>query len=80
MENEIKVHDIVQIVDGGVDGWVGCLLQVTDIKTWGVMGFVNIPLKGEAYLRVNYEQCVKVGTAVMVHQHHCEDEDCGDHE
>lgn len=75
MKDDIKVHDIVQIVDGGQEGWIGCLLQVTEIRDWGVLAFVNIPCKGEAYLRVPYAQCVKVGTAVMIHPHD-EDGEC----
>ena len=63
----IKENSVIQITETGQEGWVGCLLQVNEIKSWGVLGWVQIPMKGSAYLRVKFEDLEHIGEAVMTH-------------
>jgi hypothetical protein len=64
---DIKVHDIVQITENGQEGWVGCLLVVSEVRSWGILGYTKIPLQGDAYLRVPFDQLELVGRALLVH-------------
>ena len=64
----IKENSIVQITETGQQGWVGCLLQVSEVKAWGVLGWVQIPMQGSAYLRINFEDLEYIGEAVMIEQ------------
>ena len=58
----MKVNDIVQV---GLDHeWVGCLVVVTEVKTWGIQGYVQVPMQGAAYVRLKNEDFEKVGEAV----------------
>jgi hypothetical protein len=61
---ELKKHDIVQ-VNPGLEGWGGCFVIVTEVKTWGIVGFVKIPYQGEAYIRVNNGDFEVVGEAAF---------------
>lgn len=61
----IQVNDVVQLVPG--HKWAGCFVTVTEVKSWGIQGFVQIPLRGPAYIRVTQEDYVKIGTAEFVH-------------
>lgn len=47
----MEVGDIVQI-NPGTEVFGGCLMVVTDVYPWGVMGYIQIPgEKGAAYYR-----------------------------
>lgn len=46
--------------------WCGCLLIVKEVKSWGVMAGMKIPLKGTAYIRLKNEQFDYIGEAVLV--------------
>jgi hypothetical protein len=62
----VRVGDVVQI-DPTVDGhFAGCLLTVTEVKSWGVQGFVKVPASGEAYYRCPFGQIARVGRAEWV--------------
>jgi len=39
MDN-IKLNSIVQINENGKEGWIGCLVQVSEIRNWGIQGWV----------------------------------------
>lgn len=69
MINElIKENSVVQINEKGQEGWVGCLVQVSEVKAWGILGFVNLPMQGDAYIRLKWEQIEFIGNAIMTHQ------------
>lgn len=68
MNNTVKVNSVVQINERyNNEVWIGCLLQVTDVHDWGVMGYVKIPMQGLAYLRVQWKDVDYIGQAVMIH-------------
>lgn len=60
----ISVNDVVQISPD--HDWSGCFVLVTEIKSWGIQGFVQIPLQGQAYIRLKHEDYERIGTAVFV--------------
>lgn len=62
--------DIVQIVDEN-HHWFPSLVVVTELKAFGIQGFVFIPHNdgtpaGQAFIRLKREQYERVGTAVIV--------------
>lgn len=59
----IYVNDVIQVTAG--EKWCGCLLQVDEVRDWGVIAYLHIPQKGDAYIRLLYGSFEKIGTAVM---------------
>ena len=53
-----KENDIVQIIKGD---WVGALVHVIELYNWGIQGFVHIPNKGRAFVRIKHEEYVVIG-------------------
>lgn len=58
-----KRGEIVQIDPESDETFGGCFMVVTEPKSWGAQGYVDIPGKGRAYYRVNNENCQLVGYA-----------------
>ena len=63
--------DVVQIIDEE-DPWFGCLMVVTEPKSWGIQGFVSIPMSnkpdqqpGAAFRRPRNGQIAYVGRSVL---------------
>lgn len=63
---DIQVNDVVQIVPE--HEWGGCFLMVTEVKSWGIQGFVQIPINRQAHIRLKHEDYVKIGTAEFILQ------------
>jgi len=61
--------DVIQVVDGpaGDGSWIGCLMIVDEVKEWGVLAYLHVPMKGDAYLRLKHGEYDIVGKAVLVH-------------
>jgi hypothetical protein len=71
----IQVGSVVQIDPDHDPAFGACLLIVTEVKAWGVQGYVRIPSKsatgsGDAYYRVAFDKVAYVGEAAWVHQRH----------
>lgn len=64
----VVVNSVVQLNEKANEGWVGCLLQVSEVKHWGVQGWVQIPMGGSAYLRATWDQIDYIGQAVLIKQ------------
>lgn len=67
--SEWKVGQVVQIApqpDADDDVFGGCFMIVTEPKSWGAQGYVQIPGKGQAYYRCESERMLPVGMAVWV--------------
>lgn len=64
---ELKFGDIVQI-DPEIDVFGGCFVLVTEVKSWGIQGFVQIPgdetKRGQAYVRKKWEEIEWCGHSV----------------
>ena len=66
--NLVKENSVVQINEKGQEGWIGCLVHVSEVKSWGVQGFIHIPMKGDAYIRLEWDKIDYIGEAILVHQ------------
>lgn len=46
--------------------FAGCLMTVTEPKSWGAQGYVTVPGEGDAYYRAPFAEMEYVGTATWV--------------
>jgi hypothetical protein len=66
LQNPLLPGDLVQIDPAFDPRFGGCILLVTEVKSWGVQGAVRMPTAdgaGDAYYRVPYAHCEPVGRA-----------------
>ena len=66
----MKEGMIVQITNKG-HHWFPCLIIVTEVKSWGIQGYMTIPsnteaTNGDAYIRLKTEEFEIVGEANIV--------------
>ena len=68
MKRDYEVGDVVQINPTYDPMFGGAFLVITELKTWGVMGYVHPLVEGggQAYYRVVFEHIEYVGRAVWV--------------
>jgi hypothetical protein len=64
----ITENCVVQINEKGDPNWIGCFVHVTEVKSWGIQGFVKIPAQGNAYIRLEFDKIEFIGDAVLVPQ------------
>lgn len=69
-----NIGDVVQI-DPVVDGFGGCLMVVTEPKSWGAQGYVSVPGndRGRAYFRLKKENGFYIGKAEWIEESIAED-------
>lgn len=60
-----KPGDIAQVINEKHQ-WFKCLVIVEEVKSWGIQGYTTIPLQGDAYIRLNYDEITLVGYADIV--------------
>jgi len=60
-----KRGDVIQITDSN-DKWYGVILIVSEVKSWGVQGYVTMPLQGDAYYRIDFGKFELVGVAKLI--------------
>lgn len=69
MNTRLSPGDLVQITQER-KGLLGAILLVTEVKTWGVQGFIHhvnsFQESSEIYLRLTHGQFERVGRAVLV--------------
>lgn len=68
---EYEIGDVFQITEIHVrKGWIGCFVMATEIKHFGIQGFVSHIVSHEeqsrAYIRLNWEEIEFIGHAVMI--------------
>ena len=61
----VEKDDIVQVTNDDNE-WFPCLVVVSELKAFGIQGYTSIPKKGQAYIRLKFEDYEKVGTALVV--------------
>ena len=66
--NGIAVGDVVQIDPNHGEAFGTCFLVVTELKSWGVMGYIRVPGEGGggAFLRVPFNKVTRIGFAEWV--------------
>jgi hypothetical protein len=53
----IEIGDIVQVDPMASDTFGACLVVVTEIKSWGIQGYVqSAGVDGQHYIRLNFDQ------------------------
>lgn len=62
---EVVKGNIIQITNPK-NPWYTCILVVDEVKSWGVQGYVTIPLQGDAFYKVKNEDFVVVGIAKLI--------------
>jgi len=66
-QTTIRVHDVVQIDPEHDPVFGACFLLVTEVRPWGVIGYVQVPglgdKGGDAYYRVPFEKVAWIGPA-----------------
>lgn len=56
-----ELHEIVQ-VRPDFDTFGGCLVVVTEVKSWGIQGYVqSAGVPGQQYIRLKHEDIAKTG-------------------
>ena len=75
--------DVFQINEkDGRNGWIGAFVVATEIKNWGIMGFVhhieNNASHSRAYVKIPFEQIDYIGHAALVPQTLEENKSCKD--
>lgn len=63
-EKLLQVGDIIQIKPP--HAWAYCILMVSEVKSFGCQAYIEIPDKGQAYIRLNKNEYIKVGRAEYV--------------
>ena len=51
------------------ESFIACFMVVTEVKDWGVVGYVTIPGKGAAYYRAKAGTFDLIGETNLVLQH-----------
>ena len=64
--NAHLIGAVLQIAPEHSEMFGGCFVQVTEVKPWGVQGFVRVPGGGNAFVRVKWEHLEVIGMAVWV--------------
>lgn len=69
-DQRVKPNSVVQIAPESDERFGGCLLVVTEVRTWGVQGYVNNCAnkneRGLAYYRANWADIEYVGEAQWI--------------
>lgn len=69
-EPTVEAGDVVQITNQD-HHWFGCLIVVSEPKSFGCQGYITIPHNnagnvGDAHIRLNHSDFERVGHAVLV--------------
>lgn len=61
----IKTGDVIQANELAGE-WAGCTCIVSEVKSFGVQAYLHIPFKGNAFIRLAWEQIEYIGKAKLV--------------
>lgn len=69
----VRIGDVFQINENhGRNGWIGAFLMASEVKTWGVQGFVSHvethDVQHRAYIRLPWDQLDYIGHAALIPQ------------
>lgn len=72
-KSQYRTGDVFQINERhGRNGWIGAFVMATEIKTWGIQGFVSIlethEQQARAYIRLKWDEVDFIGHAALVLQ------------
>ena len=43
-------------VNEKIDDWFGCIMIVDEVKNWGVQAYLRIPCRGNAFLKLKWDE------------------------
>lgn len=68
-DERIEIGSVVQIDPEHDDRFGACFMVVTELKSWGVQGYVKVPGAdgGDAYYRVDFNKVAYIGPSEWVH-------------
>lgn len=68
-DERIEIGSVVQINAEHDPCFGACFMVVTEVKSWGVQGYVKVPGAdgGDAYYRVAFDKVAYIGRAELVH-------------
>ncbi len=66
-----QADDLYQIVEShGRKGWIGAIVMATEIKPWGIQGFIhaieNDDKSARIYIRLKWDEIEHVGHAHLI--------------
>lgn len=73
--DDVKPGDVFQVNEqhnrnGGRSGWVGAFILCTEVRSWGIVGFLHCckehDIAAKAYIRLPFEEVEYVGHAALV--------------
>ena len=65
---EVEIGDVVQLDPEHFEQfWAGQLIVVTEVRTWGVQGYVTVP-DGTAFIRARIGTFERIGRAAWVRE------------
>ena len=69
--DDYKPGDVFQIVpEHGRNGWIGAFVMATEIRTWGIIGFIHCletsDKHSQAYIRLAWDDIEFVGHAPLI--------------
>lgn len=69
--SKAQIGDVFQINEShGRNGWIGAFVMATEIKHWGIQGFVSHvethDQQAKAFIRLKWEEIEYIGHAVLV--------------
>jgi len=77
--NLIQIYDVVQITPEKPGYFRGCFMVVTEVKTWGVQGFVAVPRREgiplQAYYRAEWSDIEHIGASAWAPKERTKDDD-----
>ena len=62
--SELKRGSIIQ-ANEKAKGLTGTVLIVEEIRVWGVLAFIHVPLSGDAYFRLRHDEFVPLGAEAV---------------
>lgn len=65
-DERIKINSVVQVNEHAQKGYYGCLFQVNEVKNFGVLAWMQIPMEGRVYVRFDWHEIDYIGEAVMI--------------
>lgn len=65
--SQIDKGAVIQVTGENVGDWEGCLLVVEEVKPWGVQAGMHIPEKGDAFIRLKWEDIEYIGMSYFMY-------------
>lgn len=67
----MEIGDVVQVNNNNASDWNGCLVIVHEIRDWGIVAYMKVPMKGVAYIRLTFDEFDYVGKAAYTLNGEC---------